>query len=304
MGAPGRPLFRSADPTWKPVEPVELGVLLGTSASALATAHTALGNVQEARRLDELASRSAARTQALCWDPHAAWFVSLDSEGSRIGVREIAGALPLAAGLAVAEAPAALATLFDPDVFWAPFPVRSVARNGPGAGTSSSATGWDGPVHPEALAWMVDAAGRVARGRRDRGSRERLRRALEAATRLRFEDGALDRPLERVAWDPDDGRGAGCVDPLVAPYADLLVRYVAGFVPRADGALELDPLLGHLEHFRFEGLSHRGRRVDVTWDRPDGVRRYEPLGLEEGFSVVVDGRLAHREAALARVVLD
>jgi hypothetical protein len=107
----------------------------------------------------------------------------------------------------------------------------------------------------------------------------------------------------REAYDPENGAGAGCPDVLRSAYADLLIQYVAGLVPRTDGVLEIRPIVRHLERFRFERIPYRGHLVDVTWDRPDGRVAYEARGVPEGFTVEVDGARVHSSATLEPFVL-
>lgn len=73
-------------------------------------------------------------------------------------------------------------------------------------------------------------------------------------------------------------------------------------MPRADGKIELWPLVRDLEHFAFRGLPYRGHRLDVFRDRPDGQRAH--ADTPEGFTLAVDGARAFSVPELRRMVVD
>lgn len=298
---PGRPLVERAARA-SATTPIDVLCRLESSGRALAEGHRALGAPERGARLDALAERLRAAVLERCWSDDQAWFLSLDGEGRRVAGREIAGLLPLATGLAPPAGPrrAALETLVSPRAFWGPRGVRSLARDDPAwlrapRGAALDPLLWNGPVRPEAVVWSLDA---LADADDARWSEQ-----LDALTRLLFEGGDAERAITREAYDPESGAGAGCADVLRAAYADLLIRYVAGLRPRLDGALELRPLAGHLEHFRFTRVPYRGRSLDVTWDRPDGHGAWSELGLPEGFTVDVDGTRVHHGAILEPLLL-
>jgi len=282
------------------LERVELASYAFASARALARGCRVLGEEEAAAELDRLADRIGAAVLEKMWDPRSSFFFPLrESDDEPIRCREVSGLYPFFAGL-VPEEPRflkALESLVDPAEFWTPYPVPTVSRS------EVAATGTRRPtVLPSAEAAVIEALARALRG----GARPpidavALRALLDAYTRLHFEGGDPSRPLLREVYDAETGLGSGPPDCFQSAYNDLLIRLVGGLVPRADGRIELHPLIHGLEHFRFQGVPYRGRLLDIAWDCPDGERIHEDT--PEGYTLRVDGERVFHAPDLARAML-
>jgi len=94
----------------------------------------------------------------------------------------------------------------------------------------------------------------------------------------------------------------GLLDPRIVSGPDDLIRLVGGLRPRDDGRLELRPRYHELDHFAFEGVHHRDRRLDLYWDTPDGTRVRD--SIPEGYTLFVDGAQRFHAETLTDAVLD
>lgn len=110
---------------------------------------------------------------------------------------------------------------------------------------------------------------------------------------------ALSRSAQRILDEagPLDSRGTGCRGLLHGAWADVLMRALAGIVPREDGRLEIDPLLEGLDGFRLERLFYRGRQLEIRWRRVGATLPEWARELPDGFTLAEGGRvLFHADA--------
>ncbi|MDP6959774.1 MAG: hypothetical protein QF645_13295 [Planctomycetota bacterium] len=113
---------------------------------------------------------------------------------------------------------------------------------------------------------------------------------LQRMVHAQFEGGDFRRPFVGRALDSDSGEWkSGQKDLFETPYADLLIRFVGGLIPREDDRLEFFPLVDHFRFFRFRGIPYHGDLLDILWDPPDGV---DLFGDEvEGYTVRRNGEI-------------
>ena len=162
---------------------------------------------------------------------------------------------------------------------------------------------WNGPAWPfqttQVLAGMANLLHDYRQDVVERGDYLRLLRQYAA---LHLQDGQPD--LEED-YDPATGK------PIVglarshhyfhSGFIDLIVTGLVGLRPRADGVLEVDPLVpatgaGALRYFTLQGLPYHGHRIGITYDA-DG-RRY---GRGAGLSLAIDGVEVARAPRLGRL---
>lgn len=166
---------------------------------------------------------------------------------------------------------------------------------------------WNGPVWPFQTTQVLNGmANLLDHYRQDVVTRADFLRLLRQYAALhRQGDGRLD--LEED-YHPETGR------PIVglarshhyfhSGFNDLVLTGLVGIRPRADDALEVNPLLPPagdaqaIGWFRAERIAYHGHDVAITWDA-DG-RRY---GRGAGLIVEVDGRVAARRAAPGRIII-
>ncbi|MBI2933891.1 MAG: discoidin domain-containing protein [Planctomycetes bacterium] len=273
-----------------PLERVDFACYLYASCRAVAEARRFLGkDPGDYERKADVIARAIADKM---WDAQRRFHYSIHPEThEKALVEEIVGFYPYAFDVPVREW--ALERLFDPEQFWAPYPARSASKRSELYSQDEPLScHWNGPSWPFANVLILEA---LANGiRRDAGvSRERYFDFLERYARAQFEKGDRSRPVVGEYYHSETGEWqTPVVDYFHSTYADVLIRHVAGLVPRADEKLEFHPIVDAWEWFRFEGVPYRGARLDIEWKRG------------EGFGVRRDGKLLFRRPRLERVVYD
>lgn len=177
--------------------------------------------------------------------------------------------------------------LFDPDQFWAPFPARLEV--------GGKVTGMrENVLVLEALATVL------REGEIPTVTRRRFFDFLQRMVHAQFEGGDFQRPRVGDFLESDTGKWTTDRRELVEiPYADLLIRFVGGVVPRGDETLEFHPLVDHFSSFRFRGIPYHGAILEIVWDAPDGIDAYGD-GVE-GYSVRRDGETLFTVRELKRI---
>ncbi|MCK6552215.1 hypothetical protein L6R52_40670, partial [Myxococcota bacterium] len=188
------------------VEAVDLAAMLVMDARALAVLAELSGRSDEAARWRDEAEARARRINATMWDEASGFYHHVDrdterfvtAEGKDLRRQEIAGFLPLWAGVVPADRRARLLThLQDPERFWRPFGVTSLAVDDAYySADPSHCCRWNGPIW---IPWQF----LLMRGLRDGGddalATELARRSLAAV-----EAGLVRWHQFRELHHPDD----------------------------------------------------------------------------------------------------
>lgn len=299
------------------LERVDFASYLWANARAASLAAAKAGDADGAKRAAEIADKVRAAVLAKMWVreegkgkvPGAPFFFSIrEDDDAPALVREIVGFYPYAFGL-VPEGDeryrGGLRPLLDRSAFATPVPVATVERSCPAysphpstwpVGKGGSRCTWNGPVWPHAnsLALRALVEG-ICRYEEPGLPRSAVWEFLRAYTLMQLEGGDPGRPLTLEYYDAQSGEGVGCLDYFHSTYNDLIIRCVAGLVPRDDDVIELDPLVEQWDHFAFEGIPYRGHRLDIVWQRPvlgTAGRELPYPGVPDGYCVYLDGRLA------------
>jgi hypothetical protein len=165
--------------------------------------------------------------------------------------------------------------------------------------TIAKPPGWHERIFPHDLSVVVECLSNMLRYYTPPDdTKSAISDLLRAYTKLHFHEGEPGWVGLRRSYNIEHRTMRGEPDVLQSTYNDLIIRHVAGLVPRTDDVIELWPLVDDLDHFRLEGVIYHGRRLDITWDRPDGDTVYPPT--PEGFSLHVDGKLQINEPVLTR----
>lgn len=231
------------------------------------------------------------------WDPAAQFFKAQTNENGLSDAREAIGFIPWCFRLPDPGHEAAWAQLVDPDGFWAPYGITTAERRHPrfrshGVGKCE----WDGAVWPFATSQTLVALGNVLRHyNQSYVTREHYLQAMQTYTAIHRRNG---RPYIGEYLDETTGEWLKGDNPRSyyynhSTYADLIITGLVGIVPRADGRVEISPLIpaGAWNWFCLDNVRYHGRRLTVIWDH-DGSH----YGHGAGLSVFADGtRIAHAD---------
>src|SRR5690606_31060352 len=96
----------------------------------------------------------------------------------------------------------------------------------------------------------------------------KLGELLDRFARFHCEDGDPGKLLLREYGDGETGVNWGCPDYMHSTWCDLVIRHLAGLVPRHDATLEVRPLPlfapdDPRSGFRLEDVPYRGHRVGI-----------------------------------------
>lgn len=293
------------------------------NARALSRMAQLAGDARTAREYAQRAEVLRGTMLDALWNPALTHFVDrykADNEHVRywqpIRARELAGYVPWMFDL-VPDDPryaAAWAHLLDPAKLAGKRGMRTVEagyehymKQYRYLGTAPECQ-WNGPIWPYQTTQVLLGMANVLDHHSATGpvTRSDYMRLLRQYAALHVQpDGRLD--LEED-YHPETGNPIVGLDRshhyFHSGFIDLVITGPVGLRPRADGMLEVNPLLPasgdpqSLRWFRAQDVPYHGHRIAVTWDA-DGTR----FGAGKGLFVEVDGTVvAHREK-LGRVVV-
>lgn len=256
------------------------------SARALSQGLKRLGEEEEARRFETLAEGIGKAVLTKLWVPGDAFFHTLrGGKFTHAPKREITGFYPFFSRL-VPDEPPYLETL---NLLVGMFATDDV--------------GQDVIPSPHAASVIAEVMANALRYYGpSKVTAEVFSRFLKGYTRLHFENNDPERPVLYEPIHGETGRDSGYPDLFQSTYNDLLIRFIGGLVPCAEGRIELWPLVEDLEYFRFRNIPYHGRLLDIAWDRPDGERVY--TDLDEGYTLMKDGEVVFTVQELKRMILD
>jgi len=271
------------------------------NARALAAIARLAGKPELAGEFDRKATDLRRLTQEKLWNPEAKFFEVRHEDGALADVREELGFIPWYFELPETGKgfETAWAQFTDEKGFRAPFGITTAERRHPqfrshGVGTCE----WDGAVWPFATSQTLTALANVLHDYSQNGvSKRDYFDAFITYTRSHRYDG---KPYIGEYLDEVNGKWLKGPDPRSryynhSTYADLLITGLIGLRPRADDAIELQPLLPEKtwNWFCLDGVRYHGRDLTIIWDR-DGKH----FGKGAGLTIFVNGKKIARSKQL------
>ena len=260
---------------------------------ALAWMAELLGHGHDAVYWAEQADATRQAVLDRMWDPTLEMFTDVNPDsGQGTGVKAAVGFYPFMTDIAGSQHVVALQRhLLNPAEFWLAYPVPATSADdayfSPWAewkGKRHSCP-WNGRVWPMTNSHVCDALAHASQ-HLEPALQPMAAELITRFVRLMFFDGDSNRPNAFEHYNPLTGQPStyrGIDDYQHSWVVDLLVRYLAGIQPRADGSVVVDPLPFDVPSCSLSDVLVRGRRLAVRWD---------PAG--RGFEVDVDGRQVHQ----------
>ena len=264
------------------------------------------GRVDLEEEFAEKANLLQSRWMNYLWDEDAQFFKVRLENGQFSTAREAIGFIPWAFHLAEPKHSVAWSQLNDRDGFWAPAGLTTAERRHPefrshGVGTCE----WDGAVWPFATSQTLTGLANLLRGpAQPHATKRDFFEHMLTYARAHQQDG---KPYIGEYHDEITGKWL-ITGPKAArsrfynhsTFNDLVIRGIAGIVPRADDLLEIDPLIppDAWDWFCLDGVNYRGRNLTVLWDKSG--KRY---GRGKGLFIIVDGSEVERSTELKRTVV-
>ncbi len=284
-------------------EALDLNAMMVAEAAALDSMALALGRRAEAARWGERAATLRRRIERTFWDESTGFYYHVDlrrrgfthEKPNDLKRREIIGFLPLWAGTASPErARRLIATLTDPQRFWRPGGVPSLAADDPYYNPHGY---WNGPVWVE---WNY----LVERGLLRYGRPDLARELVD-----RVANGMIDQ-LEKshVFWEMYSPEADWAGHHQVYIWAGLVARMMLDAYEATPGGARATPGPGKDSETRqplattvpVHGSRSRSRQRKVA-GRPRVTGRQEAASVNANACVNVNGRSDLRGAAIAAV---
>ena len=282
------------------------------NAMAIANIATLCGDDQKAETYRRKAADISDMAHRLLWNEQQQFFETHRVDSSA-NVREAIGYLPWYTGMARDEAKYAVAwqQLNDEKGFAAPYGLTTAERRHPqfrshGVGKCE----WDGAVWPFATSQTLTAlanfisnypAGMASLAETDLTAtffREMQKYMQSQSMRGKPYIGEyLDETTG--CWLKGDQERSRYYNH--STFCDLVITGLCGLRPRADGTLEVRPLVpaNEWKYFCLDNVLYHGHNISIVWDR-DGSRYHAGSGL----SVYVDGTLVARRADIGPLICE
>ena len=233
--------------------------------------HAARGG-GDAPKWKALATRTRDAVRDEMWDADAGMFSDVRPDGAgRTGVKAAVCFYPYFTDIVDESHVKGLKqSLLNPRLFWSDFPVPSSSLDDPLFSAEAEWKGkrhacpWNGRTWPMTNSHMVEALAAASR----LGAptlRKHTGDLIKRFARMMFHDGDLKRPNCFEHYNPFTGQASvyrGIDDYQHSWVADLILQYVAGVRPHANG-VTIDPFPCGLEQLTLTGVRIRGRTLEV-----------------------------------------
>jgi hypothetical protein len=261
----------------------------------------AISEIAAASALDDLATAFRGKAADLktlveqnLWDAEAQFFKVMLENRSLSDAREEIGFIPWCFNLPDAGKEAAWKQLIDPQGFWAPFGITTAERRHPkfrshGVGHCE----WDGAVWPFATSQTLDALANVLRHyEQSNVTRAHYLKAMQIYAKSHHVNGKpyIGEYLDEVTGEWLKGDNPRSRYYNHSTFCNLVICGLVGVQPRADGSVEVSPLLptDGWDWFCLDQVRCHRRPLTVIWDRTG-----EKYG-RRGLSLLAGGeRVAH-----------
>lgn len=294
-------------------------------AKAITAISRMAGKLEQAKLFEEKAARIKQLVQEKLWDKDTQFFKVLPDQGKKLrDVRELYGYTPWYFNLPDPGYEAGWKELMDPEGFYAPYgPTFAEQRH---RDFKISYQGhecqWNGPSWPLATCSVLTALANLLNNyEQDVIGKKDYFETLRIYTRchtLKREDGKvvpwIDENLNPYTgdwisrtrlknwnngtWDTGKGGKERGKDYNHSTYNDLIITGLIGLRPRADGVVEVNPLLPEntWDYFCLDNLLYHGHILTILWDMTG--RKY---GKGKGLTVFSDGKIIARARNLSRI---
>jgi hypothetical protein len=298
-------------------------------AKAIARIARLAGNTQQAERFEKKAATLKKLIQDKLWDQQDQFFKTLavgrkPGEAAKTynlkGVKELAGLIPWYFNLPDPGYEAGWKELMDPKGFFAPYGPTFAEQRHPGFEISyeRAECQWNGPSWPMATSSVLTGLANLLNNyEQDTIDNNAYFETLKIYTKChqrKREDGKvvpwIDENInpytgdwiartrlkewENGTWSKKKGGKERGKDYNHSSYCDLIISGLVGLRPRADGIVEVNPLLPEntWDYFCLDNVLYHGRILTIIWDKTG--KKY---GKGKGLSVFADGeKIAHSDS--------
>lgn len=296
-------------------------------ALAIAQIAELAGRPKIAEEYRTKAAQIKTLVQQTLWDPKAHFFKVLPRGANQTlsDARELHGYTPWYFNLPDPDKAVAWKQVMDSEGFYAPFGPTTAEQRHPQfrIAYEGHECQWNGPSWPYATSVTLVALANLLNGAAqdviDRSDYLDLLTIYTKSHRLKREDGRIvpwiDENLNPFTgdwiartrlkswkdgtWDAGKGGKERGKDYNHSTYCDLIITGLIGLRPRADEAVEINPLVpaGHWDYFCLDQIPYHGRSLTILYDKTGG--HYH---RGQGLRLLVDGEEIAARDRLGRLV--
>ncbi len=278
---------------------------MAANARALSQIATLAGRNDVAKKYSAEFVRRRELLLTQLWDEEAQFFKVRLESGKFSDAREAIGFIPWMFSLPEQKHLAAWQQLKDPQGFWAPMGLTTAERRHPAFRTHGEGTcEWDGAVWPFATSQTLNGLIQVLQSDIQQPY---VSKADFLNQMLIYAHSHQQNGLRYIGEYHDESTGRWLISGPKAErsryynhstFADLIIRGLVGVVPRADGVVEINPLVtgDAWRWFCLDRVPYHGGHLSIQWDR-DGTRYHRGSGLQ----IFVNDKLVHKSEQLQRV---
>lgn len=253
------------------------------NAVALASIAQLLGNDEDSRLYEQKATELKQLIESRLWCEEDGFFETVSDTCSR--VREAIGFLPWYFNLPdSSKYDAAWLQLADPEGFSAPYGITTAERRHPQFRTHGTGTcEWDGAVWPFATSQTLTALANYL----NTSESPVVTNSLFFSHMKRYVESQHHRGRPYIGEYLDERDGRWIMGDKErsryynhSTFADLVITGLAGLRPRADGAVEVKPLIpeGTWPWWCLDGIPYHGHTLTIIYDK-DGSHYHQGRGL-------------------------
>lgn len=275
-------------------------------AAAISRFSALLGDMAGAKDYAAKAAALKAGVQKKLWNPKHRHFMDRFAKKypnryfQFISHPELAGFVPWAFDLPDPKFAVAWKSLMDPEKFYAPFGPRTLVPDHPEymvqhrtPGASPGECEWNGPSWPFQTSLVLTGLANLLGGPAQMHiGKDDYFKLLRNYALSQYKDG---KPYVAENLNPDTGAWIADFPKRSEHYnhssfCDLIITGLAGLRPRADGVVEINPLIPEdMEFLSLERIPYQGHELAVFWKRGEGLK------------LTVDGKIAASSPGLARL---
>ena len=275
------------------------------NAMAIGNIAQLAGDKDKAKKYFDKASDLKEKVHQKLWNEHHAFFETHRVDSSA-NVREAIGFMPWYTHLAKDEARYGVAWLqaADPQGFSAPYGQTTAERRHPEFRTHGvGQCEWDGAVWPFATSQTLTAMANYLNDY----SQPVISDSLYFAEMEKYMQSQHMRGKPYIGEYLDETTGYWLKGDQErsryynhSTWNDLMITGICGLRPRADQAIEVNPLLpaGKWAYFCLDNVLYHGHNICIVWDE-DGSRYHAGKGLR----VYVDGQLKGQRDTLGKLII-
>jgi hypothetical protein len=272
------------------------------NAKALAAMSQIAGDDNLSEYFSQKADSIKHLIQNYLWDKDSLFFETLRAEGEFAEVREAIGFLPWYFNLPDAEKgyDAAWKQVSDQRGFLAPFGLTTAERRHPEFRTHGCCNcEWDGAIWPFASAQTLTAlANYINNYPAPVVADSTYFRLLELYVESQHHRGRpyIGEYLDEKTgyWLKGDQERSRYYNH--STFNDLIITGLMGLRPRADEALEINPLIpaDKWDWFCLDNVPYHGKNITIVWDKT-GLK----YGIGKGFFVLVNGKIVWKSKKIS-----